>query len=32
MSTAYPDMKQYFGFLTGFAYSIPFSIFGIYFG
>lgn len=32
MATSYPEMKKYFGFLAGFAYAIPYSIFGVYFG
>ena len=32
MSTAYPQLNNYFGLLTGFAYTIPFAATGIFFG
>lgn len=32
MATNYPELQKYFGLLTGFAYSIPFAGFGLWWG
>ena len=32
MSTEYPQLANYFGLLTGFAYTIPFAATGVFFG
>jgi MFS family permease len=32
MKTSYPQLDSQFGLLTGFAYTLPFSLFGLYFG
>mmetsp|Transcript_8896 Transcript_8896/g.15092 ORF Transcript_8896/g.15092 Transcript_8896/m.15092 type:complete len:165 (+) Transcript_8896:936-1430(+) len=32
MATAYPQLSQHFGFLTGFAYTLPFAFCGLFFG
>ena len=32
ISKAYPELTSQFGFLTGFAYTIPFALGGLYFG
>ena len=32
LSKAYPELVTQFGFLTGFAYTIPFALGGLYFG
>lgn len=32
MVTAYPALSQYFGVLTGFAYTIPFAVVGLWWG
>ena len=32
ISTAYPELAGSFGFLTGFAYTIPFAFCGLFFG
>lgn len=32
MSTAFPQLSNYFGLLTGFAYTIPFAVTGVFFG
>lgn len=32
MGAAYPELATSYGFLTGFAYTIPFAVFGLLFG
>jgi MFS family permease len=32
LSTAFPQMDSYYGFLSGFAYTVPYSIFGLFSG
>lgn len=32
ISTAYPNLSQYFGLLTGMAYTLPFAVFGLFVG
>jgi hypothetical protein len=32
LSTAFPQMDSYYGFLSGFAYTVPYSIFGLFAG
>ena len=32
ISTAYPGLSQYFGILTGLAYTLPFAVFGLFVG